>query len=244
VNKDKVMRPSLRRLTAAAVIAIAPASASAATVTLSQQTNVGAYGGIFGGNGHAAVSVTSASAPATTYNGVGGGFDLVGSDGIGAFTAFCIDLMQYLILPASYITSAMPNTFPDSRVATLERLFETGYKGLDLTDNTKSAGFQLAVWEIAFETGSVYDINNGNFKSNLLSPGNAAAAFAQTLLIGLSGPVTQNYELSFFLSGTRQDLVSVSAVPLPAAGLLLVAGLGGLAALRRKRKALAPLAVA
>jgi len=31
---------------------------------------------------------------------------------------------------------------------------------------------------------------------------------------------------------------------LPAAGLLLVAGLGGLAALRRKRKALAPLAVA
>ena len=241
------MRPSLRRLTAAAVIAIAPASASAATVTLSQQTNVGAYWGIFGGNGHAAVSVTSASAPATTYNGVGGGFDLVGSDGIGAFTAFCIDLMQYLILPASYITSAMPNTFPDSRVATLERLFETGYKGLDLTNSAKSAGFQLAVWEIAFENDSAYnayDINSGNFKSNLLGPGNAAAAFAQTLLNGLGGPVTQNYKFSFFLSGTTQDLVSVSAVPLPAAGLLLMAGLGGLAALRRKRKALAPLAVA
>lgn len=219
------------------MLAATPVVAPAATVTLSQQTSSGAYGGVFGSNGHAAVNVTSIAAPAKSYNGVGGGFAVTGSDGIGAITAFCVDLMQYLILPTRYTTSDAPATFPTTRVSMLERLFETGYKGLDLTDNAKSAGFQLAVWEIAFESGSSYDINSGNFKSNWSSSGNEAAAFAQTLLNGLSGPITQNYALSFYLSDSRQDLVSVSAVPVPAAGWLMIAGLGGLAALRRRRKA-------
>ena len=119
----------------------------------------------------------------------------------------------------------------------LERLFETGYSGLDLTDNTNSAGFQLAIWEIAFESGPTYDINDGNFQSNLNSSTDAATGFAKTLLAGLGGPITQNYALNFYLSDGSQDLISVAAVPLPAAGFLLMAGLGGLAALRRKRKA-------
>lgn len=220
------------------MLAAMPVLAPAATVTISQQTSSGAHGGIFGGNGHAAVNVTSSAGPAKSYNGVGGGFAVIGSDGIGAFTAFCVDLLQSLILPASYTSSATPATFPVTRVSMLERLFETGYKGLDLTDNANSAGFQLAVWEIAFESDSSYDINSGNFKSNLNSSGNAAAAVAQTLLTGMSGPITQDYALSFYLSDTRQDLVSVSAVPLPAAGWLMIAGLGGLAALRRRRKSI------
>lgn len=216
----------------AAALALAPTLGATATVTLSQQSNAD----IFGSDGRAAVSVTSA-ALGRTYNGHGGAFALKGT-GIGNITTFCVDLMQYLTLPGSFDISSTPGTFLKSPSSALERLFETGFKGLDLHDNIQSAGFQLAVWEIAFETGDGYDIDQGNFKSNYKSYNNAAALFAKKLLAGMAGPITQDYRLTYYLSGARQDQVSVSAVPVPAAGGILLAGLAGLAALRRRRKAM------
>lgn len=230
------MKNFLRSFAAVAVLALAPGLASATTVTY--QTTSGAYGGVFGGNGYAAVDVTSGANPSKHYAGVGGAFALKSTvPGFEAFTAFCVDLLQYISNGNNtYATSSTPATFPDARTANLKKLFETGYKGLDLTNAAKSAGFQLAVWEIAFESGGTYDIFSGNFKSNL-GPGNAAANFAKTLLDNLNGAKTQSYQLTFFTSAGNQDVVTVSEVPVPAAGLMLLAGLGGLAALRRKRKA-------
>ena len=72
------MQASLRRLTAAALIALTPVLASAATVTLSPNNPSGPYGGVFGANGFAGVSITSIVNPTRTYNGVGGGFNLFG----------------------------------------------------------------------------------------------------------------------------------------------------------------------
>ncbi|MFX0547400.1 VPLPA-CTERM sorting domain-containing protein [Roseovarius sp. S1116L3] len=58
--------------------------------------------------------------------------------------------------------------------------------------------------------------------------------------ISFSGLAAGNYRIGFFESGdpeTTQLDVRVSAVPLPAAGFMLFGALGGLAAMRRRKKA-------
>ena len=73
-------------------------------------------------------------------------------------------------------------------------------------------------------------ISTGNFTAS--SAG--ALATAQSLLAGLSGPVTKKYALTWLQSTDprvdgghySQNLVTASAVPLPAGGLLLAAAMG------------------
>ena len=83
--------------------------------------------------------------------------------------------------------------------------------------------------------------NAGTFFQTWTGTGpTAAEVVANSLLAGLGGPITQNYELTFLQSiadenDTRsQNLVTVTAVPLPAAAFLLAAGIAGLGMVRRR----------
>ena len=53
----------------------------------------------------------------------------------------------------------------------------------------------------------------------------------------MSGPLTQNYDVTYLQSveNRSQNLVTASPVPLPPGGLLLMACLGDPAVLRRRR---------
>ena len=180
-----------------------------------------------------------------------GGFSLKATP-LGDFVAWCVDIAANLSLPNPYAKTDTPFALSgddiSSKVSTIENLFETSYSTLDLTSNVQSAGFQLALWEILYETSGSFDLDgdpaNGTrgsfYQTRTGGSQSAAESFANGLLAGLGGPIEQNYKLTFLQSipdaqGQRsQNLVTVTAVPLPAAGFLLVAGLAGLAMVRRR----------
>ena len=219
-------------------------AAAGSTVSLSQQNSADTFNG--GGNAHVRVSTPDANALA-------GGFRL--TDGVNDLVAWCLDLLTELSFPGGstdYTATATPfsNTSGGLSAATvgnIESLFETAYSTLDLNDDAQSAGFQLALWEVVYESDAAvgFSLSNGTFQQvRNTGAANAAEAAANGFLAGLGGPVTQEYRLTFFESSVdgsgdqiSQNLVSVTPVPLPAAAWMLGLCLAGLAGLGRRRKA-------
>lgn len=235
------MRP-LRLLCSAIVLATGLAlPASAVTLTLSAQGS-----NIFGSNGNATATLTGTGLPSGGLNVRAGGFAVRGNltgAGVQNFTAWCLDIATRLRLPSTYTTTNTPfspNLLSSTTLANIERLFETSFRSLDLTRASNSAGFQLALWELVNETSGSYSLLNGNFRAR-----NSTAAIdkANAFLAAMrTGPITQDYRLTFLQSNDNrapgghysQHLVTVSAVPLPAAGLMLLGALAAMAGLRRR----------
>jgi hypothetical protein len=193
-----------------------------------------------------------------------GAFDVTvvpghGSHGVAGlantFAAFCLDLDQWLSLPSKYEVTTSPfagSTLSTAQTDAISALFNTGYDPLQLGSNAYSAGFQLALWEIVNEvlgTGESYDVTAGDFRTGNSDAGDAAArTAANTLLGGLGGAQSGKWRVVYLQSldgwddGIKRDsqnLVTVAAVPLPAAGAGLILALLALGGLQRRRRAAA-----
>ena len=231
----------IRMLAAAAILGLGTAmTAEAATVTVGQQGN-----NVFRDSSNANAwqvgqSVTFRNEADTGFvNGnFGAGLFRLTADSTTDFLAFCVDLFDTLDLtpPAAYHR----DDFLYAGV-TRQRIDALASNALSLVTNSRTASaFQLALWEII--TDSTLDLATGDFVSNA---GNAAANNARSdaavwlknITHGLWAPT--GYTFTFLKSDTNQDVVAFglggpTPVPLPAAGWLLLAGMGALVAAKRR----------
>lgn len=210
----------LSAASAAALTCLIAGTGSAATVTASYTSNPGT-----------SVTLHSATVGGTTSTSASS-FTMDPTDG-DDFIAFCLDLGQVIAEPVTYAVKSLSETgFGATAINAIDRLFTAHYGSLG-TDATNNAAFQLALWEIIDEGDSnAYDVTSGDFSA---TSSNGAALNLANSFLGNLGSETGGYKITFYESGTSQDLVGASPVPLPAGFALMLTAFGGLSVARRRK---------
>ena len=230
----------MRKLLTAAIVAAGFATASdAAVLRLDGYTST-------------VQSVSIGSSPVATTPGTVGatGFNLTDTTGnMGSFVGWCLDIAHYLMGTGSsqnYTPTNDPfsNSYglTDTARDRVQSVFDANYAALNSANGDQAAAFQMALWEAAYEDDNTsLSVSSGLFQ---------ASSFGSTSLANQYLAAAMNYSggsqwnLSFLqVDGdanrgryTGQNLVTVSPVPVPAAGLLLVTSLFGMGAITRRRR--------
>lgn len=189
------------------------------------------------------------SSPYTSINVYAGAFNMTNLTAGGSFMAWCVDIYHTLNTSsagASYTLRTAEQFYGagSQKITNLERLASYVFGNGLLTNNVQSAAFQLATWEIVNEanTASPYSISNNDFR---VTSGDTNARSLANQWLGVVNAGTQaiTYDLAVWDGpNSTQDLAVfskvVTPVPEPETYGMLLAGLGFMAFVARRRKQL------
>jgi hypothetical protein len=192
----------------------------------------------FTGFAHGSETVAfSLAAPNAVASGTvnAGGFTTILNGGP-SFVSYCVDLYQHIAFGTLYPEYTAPGTthvFANNRAyADLGRL----YANAGVVDTSvEEAAFQIAVWEIAYETTpGAYALGSGAASFSGGSAAGGALGLAATWLAGLGDGAGRS--ISVIESADQQDVI-FAPVPEPSTYMLMLAGLMATVEIsRRKRK--------
>jgi len=188
-------------------------------------------------HGSVGVNFQILGSQATSGSTAAGGF-LTKLNGLDpAFTTYCVDLYQFIAFnqpPYGYVNvPASAHAFRNAGAALdLARLYSSGHV---VDTAVTEAAFQLAVWEIAYETTGAYKLDDGDAR---FSGGGTDAIWALGLATDWLGHLGSGngYSVRVLESANNQDEVFATAIPEPGSFALALAALGVAGGATRRRR--------
>lgn len=237
----KVRKSVLKSIVLASALAVSVGMAAASTVSLKYE----------GGTADGGVSFSSVPAVVKNAPRSSGafGFNMVdvtkGGSVLGKFVAWCLDLEHALETKVATPYTVTKTPFSNSygldtvEMKRVQSVFDANFKSVKLGDNTQAAAFQVALWNALYDGDTAagrgpFAIKSDGSGKDIIEQANKYLEAAKKF----DGKKVWN--LTFLESRdktTRQNLVTVTPVPVPAAAGLLLLALGGLAAVGRRRRA-------
>ncbi len=241
IAKVCLMSPKLLPLVAALTLA---GSAHAVSVNMTDFTY---------GSPSSAVITGSNGSP--SYDGAAGAFtgaitDSAGADAKSGFTmsaaaasptsfvAWCAELTQSFDFGVTYdyTPTGSIGYFGAQRANDLSRLFTAAAANHFVFDSVGSAAFQAGIWEIIYEKNAGYSFLTGTLLGAPKDLANQAAFNTVNGFLVNLGQYAAGYHIDVLTNGAQQDFL-VATIPEPETWAMLVAGLGVIGFLRRRRKA-------
>jgi len=211
------------------------ALACALGATAARGDNV-TFPGFAHGSETVAFSITAPNAVASGTVSAGGFATIL--NGSPSFVTYCVDLYQHIsfgTLYSDYTAPGSTHVFANNRAyADLGRL----YANAGVVDTSiEEAAFQIAVWEIAYETTpGAYALGSGAASFSGGSAAGGALGLAATWLSGLGNDAGRS--ISVIESTEHQDVI-FAPVPEPSSYMLMLAGLLATVEISRRKRKLA-----
>lgn len=156
-----------------------------------------------------------------------------------SFKTYCLDLYENFYFGTTYTDYHLVSLAP-AQAFDIGRLV-TKYRA-DVDTAKESAAFQVALWELTYESSGSFDLFNGSFKETAANDG--VRALAQSWLADLGSvslfrvakleSVGYTNRYGNWVPG-HQDFLVTTPVPEPSTYLLMAAGLLGIGFVTRRR---------